>query len=74
MKEQRSSVAEVSLNPHSDLPASGVISTEIKPAAVAVPERAETPRAVPFGVYFGKDVPEPTAEDVATAGTADGSN
>ncbi|RTL03736.1 hypothetical protein EKK58_12305 [Candidatus Dependentiae bacterium] len=70
MKEQRPSVAEVSLNPHSDLPASGVISTEMKPAAVAVPERAEAPPAVPFGVYFGK----PAAVPEETAGTADGSN
>lgn len=70
MKEQRSSVAEIDLNPHSDLPASGVISTEMPPAAEAVPERAEASPAVPFGVYFGKaeDVPE------KSAGTADGSN
>ena len=43
---------EVDLNPHSDLPAGGVISTEISPAAVA-PEQAAELKPLPFGVYLG---------------------
>lgn len=53
MKEKLSSPPEVSLNPHSDLPAAGVISTEIPPAVVA-PEQAAKPAPLPFGVYFGQ--------------------
>lgn len=64
MKEQRPSVAEVSLNPHSDLPASGVISTEMPPAAEAVPEAAATPAPLPFGVYLGTDEPATVSENL----------
>lgn len=51
---------EVDLNPHSDLPAGGVISTEISPAAVA-PEKAAEPKPLPFGVYLGTPAPAPPA-------------
>ena len=62
MKEQLGTSPEVDLNPHSDLPAAGVISTEISPAVVA-PEQAAEPAPLPFGVYLG------TAEPVAPAET-----
>ena len=67
MKEQIRSSPEVDLNPHSDLPAAGVISTEISPA-VSAPETVfaaieasqpvvsfttTDPIPLPFGVYFG---------------------
>lgn len=53
MKEQLPSPRpEVDLNPHSNLPVAGVISTEISPAVVA-PEKAAEPAPLPFGVYFG---------------------
>lgn len=47
---------EVDLNPHSDLPAGGVISTEISPAAAA-PETPAEPKPLPFGVYMGTPAP-----------------
>lgn len=50
------STPEVDLNPHSDLPAGGVISTEISPAVVA-PEQAAEPKPLPFGVYMGTPAP-----------------
>ena len=58
MKENLQSSPEVSLNPHSDLPAAGVISTEISPAPgepSGVSPRTSTPEPIPlpFGVYCG---------------------
>lgn len=67
MKEQLRSSPEVDLNPHSDPPAAGVISTEISPAVspsetvFAAAEASEPvlsftttdPAPLPFGVYFG---------------------
>lgn len=70
MKEQLPSTRpEVDLNPHSDLPAAGVISTEISPVAAGEPSgvsprtSAPEPSPLPFGVYLG------TAEPVAPAET-----
>ena len=62
MKENLPSSPEVSLNPHSDLPAAGVISTEISPVPAGEPSDPGEPSGVsprvsnpplPFGVYFG---------------------
>jgi hypothetical protein len=65
MKEQLPSPRpEVDLNPHSDLPAAGVISTEISvPAGEpggASPPSSAAPRELPFGVYLGKPAPSET--------------
>jgi hypothetical protein len=68
MKEQLSSPRpEVDLNPHSDLPATGVISTEIFPVpagerqGVSPPSsRAPEPAPLPFGVYLGQPAPSET--------------
>ena len=49
MNQPTASTPEVSVNPHSDLPASGNISTEIQ-----APEPAERP--LPFGVFRGQPV------------------
>ena len=46
MNQQTASTPEVSVNPHSDLPAGGDISTEIPPAE----------RPLPFGVFRGQPV------------------
>lgn len=50
MNQPTASTPEVSVNPHSDLPASGDISTEIQ-----APEPTERP--LPFGVFRGQPVP-----------------
>ena len=68
MKEQMPSPRpEVDLNPHSELPTGGVISTEISPVpagerqGVSPPSlSAPEPAPLPFGVYFG--VPAAPAE------------
>jgi len=62
MKEQLGSSPEVDLNPHSDLPAGGVISTEISPAVIA-PEKAAEPAPLPFGVYLGTAEPVVPSEN-----------
>lgn len=52
MKESTKQPApEVDLNPHSDLPPAGLISTEITVARVSDAEPAARP--LPFGVYLG---------------------
>lgn len=75
MKDQMPSPRpEVDLNPHSDLPAGGVISTEISPAmsppetVFAAIEALEPvvsftttePAPLPFGVYLGTAAPPET--------------
>ena len=51
------STPEVDLNPHSDLPAGGVISTEISPVPAGERQGVSPPSAIapalPFGVYLG---------------------
>lgn len=62
MKEQISSPRpEVDLNPNSDLPAAGVISTEISPNVTRVSDGGTPLTSLPFGVLSGKKVsPAPT--------------